>query len=180
MTASNSPNAFLRRAEPSDAGTVQRISAEAYAPAHLAVIGAVPKPATEDHRPRIGRGEVWILEAQGDPRGIIVLEEKPDHLLVYSVAVGPGHQGRGHGAALLSFADRQARASGVHGAERGALSPLRLCPYCGTPSPQPPRGGVGGHGKETASRYVSWSTSFPGSVSNARMEPTYPGGSRAS
>ncbi len=113
MTASNSPNAFLRRAEPSDAGTVQRISAEAYALAHLAVIGAVPKPATEDHRPRIGRGEVWILEAQGDPRGIIVLEEKPDHLLVYSVAVGPGHQGRGHGAALLSFADRQARASGV-------------------------------------------------------------------
>ena len=58
--------------------------------------GLVPKPGIEDSRPHIKRGEVWIIEATDEPIGVIVLEEKSEFLLVYSVAVKPSHQGKGH------------------------------------------------------------------------------------
>jgi ribosomal protein S18 acetylase RimI-like enzyme len=109
----NASSRVIRCASPSDLELVQRISADAYIPAYMAVIGAVPKPAHENYGPRIDRGEVWILEAAGKPVGIAVLEEQPDHLLVYSVAVRPEEQRKGHGAALLDFADRRALAIGV-------------------------------------------------------------------
>lgn len=48
--------AKIRRAAPGDADTVQRISADAYIPAYMAVLGTIPKPATEDYGPRIGEG----------------------------------------------------------------------------------------------------------------------------
>ena len=52
---------------------MQQISAEAYAASY--VIGVVPKPATEDY-PRALRGEVWLLEAEQNPIGLIVLEQR--------------------------------------------------------------------------------------------------------
>src|SRR5262249_15346670 len=103
----------IRLATPADLDTVQRISADAYIPAYLAVIGAVPKPATEDYGPRIARHEVWLLEQDGAAQGLVVLEPKADHLLVYSVAVAPAAQRRGHGAALLAFADARAGLLGL-------------------------------------------------------------------
>jgi len=42
-----------------------------------------------------------------------VIEEKPDHVLIYSIAVRPDRQGLGHGRVLLDFADRGARELGV-------------------------------------------------------------------
>jgi len=59
----------IRRADPGDADIVQRISADAYIPAYMAVLGTVPKPATEDYGSGIERGEVWILEIQVRSRG---------------------------------------------------------------------------------------------------------------
>ena len=103
----------IRLAAPSDLATVQRISADAYVPAYLDVIGAVPKPAAEDYRPRIARGEVWLLEQDNLALGLVVLEPKADHLLVYSVAVAPAAQRRGHGGALLNFADERAALLGL-------------------------------------------------------------------
>lgn len=97
----------IRAAQASDTDAVQRISADAYVPAYKAVIGAVPKPAHEDYRPRIERGEVWVLETDR-PVGVVVLEDKTDHLLVYSIAVVPEMSGRGFGRALLDFAERHA------------------------------------------------------------------------
>ena len=103
----------VRRAGPLDVGVVQRISEESYIPAYQAVCGFVPKPAFEDYRPRIDRGEAWILESDGESVGVAILEERPDHLLVYSIAVRPEEQRKGHGAALLFFADQRAVAIGV-------------------------------------------------------------------
>lgn len=103
----------IRQADLADLGAVQRVSADAYAPAYMAALGVIPKPAVEDYRPRIERGEVWLLEAGGESVGLIVLEARPDHLLVYSVAVQPAQQGRGHARTLLEFAEQQAVASGV-------------------------------------------------------------------
>lgn len=100
--------AKIRRAVSPDADTVQRISADAYIPAYTAVLGTIPKPATEDYGPRIERGEVWIIEIKHEPIGIAVLEENTDHLLVYSIAVRPEAQRKGYGRALLDFADKRA------------------------------------------------------------------------
>jgi ribosomal protein S18 acetylase RimI-like enzyme len=104
----------MRRASLGDAEVVQRISADAYIPAYLAVLGTIPKPATEDYRPRIQKDEVWILEAEGEPTGILVLEENTDHLLLYSIAVKPDTQRQGYGRALLEFADQRAIELGVN------------------------------------------------------------------
>jgi hypothetical protein len=76
QTSANMPTktSKIRRAAPGDVDIVQRISADAYIPAYMSVLGTIPKPATEDYRPRIERGEVWILEIEGEPTGIVVLE----------------------------------------------------------------------------------------------------------
>jgi ribosomal protein S18 acetylase RimI-like enzyme len=91
---------------------VQRISAAAYITAYEAVIGAAPKPAFEDYGPRIERNEVWLLEVEGEAVGLIVLEERADYLLVYSIAVRPERQRHGYGTRLLQFAEAHARAAG--------------------------------------------------------------------
>jgi ribosomal protein S18 acetylase RimI-like enzyme len=98
----------IRRAAPEDAETVQRISADAYIPAYMAVLGAIPKPATEDYGSRIETGEVWILDIEGEPTGIAVLEANTEYLLIYSIAVRTDEQRKGHGKTLLNFADQRA------------------------------------------------------------------------
>jgi ribosomal protein S18 acetylase RimI-like enzyme len=106
--------AKIRCAGPGDASTVQQISANAYIPAYMSVLGTIPKPATEDYRPRIERGEVWILEIEGEPTGIAVLEGNTKHLLIYSIAVKPDEQRKGYGRALLDFADKRAIELGLY------------------------------------------------------------------
>jgi ribosomal protein S18 acetylase RimI-like enzyme len=80
----------------------------------MPVLGTIPKPAIEDYRSRIERGEVWILEIEGEPAGILVLEGNADHLLIYSIAVEPDAQRQGYGRALLDFADKRAIELGLH------------------------------------------------------------------
>lgn len=104
----------IRLAELSDVELVQEISAEAYVPAYEAVIGAVPSPAYEDYRPRVSRGEVWLLDTTKGSRGVVVLESMGRHLLVYSIAVRPSFQGRGYGRLLLAFAEQHAKDIGAH------------------------------------------------------------------
>jgi ribosomal protein S18 acetylase RimI-like enzyme len=92
---------------------VQEISSDAYIAAYVPVLGYIPLPAEEDYGPRIERDEVWLLACGDRDVGVAVLEERPDHLLVYSIAVRLGEQGRGHGRALLDFADQRAIALGL-------------------------------------------------------------------
>src|SRR5882762_6885843 len=109
-----SKTAKMRRASFDDVDTVQRISADAYIPAYMAVLGAVPKPAIENYAPYIEKGEVWILQVEGEPIAIAVLKENDDHLLIYSVAVKPDAQRKGDGRALLDLADQRAIELGLH------------------------------------------------------------------
>jgi GNAT superfamily N-acetyltransferase len=95
----------IRRAGLSDLDAVQRISADAYIPAYQAICGFIPKPAIEDYRPRVERGEAWLLEANGAPVAVAILEERPD-------AVIPEAQQKGLGRSLLRFADERAAAIG--------------------------------------------------------------------
>ena len=113
MTDQSSTSRRIRRAGRADSAVVQQISADAYIPAYMAALGYIPKPAEEDYSPRIDRGEVWILNCDDRDVGVTVLEERPDHLLVYSIAVSLAEQRQGYGRALLEFADQRAIAIGV-------------------------------------------------------------------
>ena len=101
-----------RRATTEDAEVVGRISAAAYIPSYVPLIGAAPKPAYEDYGEWIDRGELWLAEIEGVPVGVLVLDRRSDHLLIYSVAVLPRQQGTGLGKALLAFAEERADAMG--------------------------------------------------------------------
>ncbi|RVB75263.1 MULTISPECIES: GNAT family N-acetyltransferase [unclassified Mesorhizobium] len=99
----------IRRALAGDLDAVVELNTAAYAP-YTALLGAPPIPVTEDYVPRILRDEAWLLESDGEPAGLIVLERHPDHTMIFSVAVCPAFQGKGFGIALLNFADEQTRA----------------------------------------------------------------------
>ena len=104
---------MVRIARRSETAAVQEVSAAAYIPVYQPVIGAVPKPAREDYTSRIERGEVWVLETGGILAGVIVLEPATDHLMLYSIAVHPRHQGQGYGKLLLAFAEQHAVTAGL-------------------------------------------------------------------
>ena len=112
MNASESRASF-RLARSSDAEIVRQMSAEAYVPAYLPVIGAVPRPANENYADRIAQGQVWILLSEQSPAGVLVLERGEAWLTVYSIAVRPCFQSLGFGRLLLDWADSQASAAGL-------------------------------------------------------------------
>ncbi len=103
---------MLRLASLTDLKAVERLSMEAYA-GYTELLGALPRPATEDYAPRIVAGLVWLLEDAGGLRGVLVLERHPSHAMIYSVAVAPSWQGCGLGSKLLRFAEAKAREWGV-------------------------------------------------------------------
>jgi ribosomal protein S18 acetylase RimI-like enzyme len=53
------------------------------------------------------------LEVEGEPTGVVVFEEKADHLLGYSIVVKPGAQQKGYGTALHDLADQRAIGLGL-------------------------------------------------------------------
>jgi ribosomal protein S18 acetylase RimI-like enzyme len=105
-------NPVIRRARQGEAEAVRAISAAAFIPAYAPIIGTAPRPALEDYAPRIARGEVWLLDTEAGSIATLVLEPHDGHLLVYSIAVRPEHQGQGHARRLLAFAEEQARSTG--------------------------------------------------------------------
>lgn len=102
----------IRLAGPDDRVAVEALTEEAYRP-YTDVFDAPPVPVTEDYRPHIAAGGVWLLESGKRLAGVIVLENEPDHLMIFSVAVSPQFQGRGFGARLLRWAEDRARVAGL-------------------------------------------------------------------
>ncbi|WQP03336.1 GNAT family N-acetyltransferase (plasmid) [Sinorhizobium meliloti] len=148
----------FRLAAIEEAGLVQAIRARAYIPAYTAVIGVAPKPAFEDYRPRIERGEVWMAALGTEPVGILVMEDAPNHMLIYSVAVEPSHQGKGLAKAIVGQAERIARGKGKPElrlytnqkmrARSTAVLKLRVLRAQTSPSSKPVRRILGGHEQE--------------------------------
>ncbi len=103
----------MRRAEDGDLATVTELTRRAYEH-YIPLLGAEPLPMTEDYAPRITAGEVWLLEDEKTAAGLIVLENRDDALLIFSVVVAPARQGAGLGQRLLTFAEDQARGRGFN------------------------------------------------------------------
>jgi GNAT superfamily N-acetyltransferase len=101
----------IRPAQAADIAIVRTLIQRAYGP-YIERIGIRPAPLDDDYAARIGSGYVSVAV---DPEvvGLIVLIDKPDHLLIENVAVEPRRQGEGIGRALLTFAEDHARQSGI-------------------------------------------------------------------
>src|SRR4051794_25550342 len=108
MSASD---ATIRLALPADVETVVAITDAAYTH-YIPRLGRKPQPMVTDYGPMIANEEVWLLEVDDHPIGVLVLQKKPDHLLIYNVAVSPSHQKRGFGRKLLAWAEKQTEQAG--------------------------------------------------------------------
>jgi GNAT superfamily N-acetyltransferase len=98
----------LRRATVDDLAAVVALQHAAYAK-NRAILGVEPVPLLADYG-QIFRGyEVWLAEYDGRVDGVLILELRPDDLLIWSVAVAPQAQGRGVGNVMLAFAEKRAR-----------------------------------------------------------------------
>jgi ribosomal protein S18 acetylase RimI-like enzyme len=104
--------ATFRLAEIRDLEAIVALTEAAYAP-YTELLGAPPLPVTEDYRPRVLNGEVWLLERAAALAGLIVLEKHRDHAMIFSVAVAPEFQGKGLGVHLLEWAEELARKAGL-------------------------------------------------------------------
>lgn len=102
---------MIRPAIPEDREAVEAIVRAAYE-AYIPRIGKPPGPMLDDYATLIASGAVSVIDASGGITALIVLLPKSDHLLLDNVAVRPDRQGRGHGRALIAFAEAEARRRG--------------------------------------------------------------------
>ncbi|MFF3494288.1 GNAT family N-acetyltransferase [Streptomyces sp. NPDC002795] len=101
----------IRRATAADVPAVKAVTDAAYHH-YIARIGVVPAPMEADHAANVAAGLVHVT---GDPdvTGLVVVEARPDHLFLDSIAVHPDAHGQGVGRRLLTFVEEHARALGL-------------------------------------------------------------------
>jgi GNAT superfamily N-acetyltransferase len=101
----------LRRATLADTEAITELVTAAYRH-YEPLIGRTPMPMLVHYADAVREHEVWVLDRDGGPVGVIELEPRADHLWVENVAVAPRWQGRGLGRLLLRHAEVEA---GRHG-----------------------------------------------------------------
>ena len=102
----------LRRATRDDLPAVTALQRAAYAK-NRAILGVEPLPLLADYQKIFSDYEVYLSERDGALDGVLILELRPDDLLIWSVATAPEAQGRGVGNLMLAFAESRARALGL-------------------------------------------------------------------
>ena len=111
----------LRRGQAGDHDRLLALQRAAYA-VNRVILRLEPLPLVADYHKVLRENEVWLLDEGGALQAALVLEVRPDDLLIESVAVNPHVQGRRLGHALLAAAVSRA----------GELGRTRLRLYTGT------------------------------------------------
>ena len=101
---------MLRRAWPADFESVVAIQRAAYA-RNRELLGVEPLPLMADYEQIFRDYEVWVT-AEGAIEGVLILEPRPDDLLIWSIATDPRRQQAGRGRAMLMAAEVRARELG--------------------------------------------------------------------
>jgi ribosomal protein S18 acetylase RimI-like enzyme len=97
----------IRRAVDGDAPAVSAVVEAAYS-RYVARIGRPPAPMTAGYEQLIAAGDVWVGDSDGMVVGVLVIRPMDDALELENIAVDPVQQGRGHGRALIAFAEQHA------------------------------------------------------------------------
>ncbi len=108
--------AAIRPAVAADAARIAAIVESAYRP-YLERMDRRPAPMDDDYAARIAEGLTFVLEADGEIGGILVLETHADHLLLDNLAVDPARHSQGLGRRLLAFTEAEARRRGYGAVE---------------------------------------------------------------
>ena len=103
---------MIRPARPDEAFWVRALVRRAYA-LDIPRMGKEPAPMLADYGALIAEGQVHVLEEGGEAVALIVIYPKDDALFIENIAVDPVAQGKGHGRALLAFAEAEARRVGL-------------------------------------------------------------------
>jgi ribosomal protein S18 acetylase RimI-like enzyme len=103
---------MIRPARPDEAFWVRALVRRAYA-LYIPRMGKEPAPMLADYGALIAAGQVHVLEEGGEAVALIVIYPKDDALFIENIAVDPVAQGKGHGRALLDFAEAEARRLGL-------------------------------------------------------------------
>jgi GNAT superfamily N-acetyltransferase len=105
------PATGFRVANQDDIITAARMIFESYAP-YIPIMGKIPPTIFEDFGSHIAQGNLWLLEYDSKPVGMVVLTQDTDHLLLQSMCVLPGFQGLGFGRELLRFSEQRSKQLG--------------------------------------------------------------------
>jgi ribosomal protein S18 acetylase RimI-like enzyme len=97
----------LRRATPDDLAAVVALQRAAYA-RNRDILGVEPLPLMADYADVLARYETWVVDGADGLQGALILEPRPNDLLIWSVAVAPDAQRSGLGGRLLAQAEARA------------------------------------------------------------------------
>jgi GNAT superfamily N-acetyltransferase len=103
----------LRWARPDEMEKIAAFQRAAY-DRNRAILGVEPIPLKADYAKILGDYEVWMYEDAAKLAGVLILEPRPDDLLIWSVATAPDARRTGIGNGLLVAAGARARALGKH------------------------------------------------------------------
>jgi GNAT superfamily N-acetyltransferase len=106
----------LRRATRTEIPAITTLQQAAYAPLKQRIDMALP-PHDADFAALFETMEIWVSGPSEALETALVIEPKPDHLLIWSLAVAPARKGHRLGSTLLDFAEERARHDG-HGLVR--------------------------------------------------------------
>ncbi len=103
---------LIRRATEADADAARTLTRAAYAK-WVPVIGREPRPMGVDYAEAVRANRIDLFYDGNELSGLIELVPGETSLLIRSIAVAPGHQGRGLGRRMLDHADAVARELGL-------------------------------------------------------------------
>lgn len=101
----------LRRADLRDLDAVRAFQHAAYQ-RNKAIQGVEPLPLLADYAEIFRSHEVWLSEAVPGIAGVLILQERPGDLLVWSVATSDAAKETGIGQLMLRAADERAQELG--------------------------------------------------------------------
>jgi GNAT superfamily N-acetyltransferase len=101
----------LRRATPADLDAIVALQHAAYARNRL-ILGVEPIPLQADYARVLREWEVWLAEDGEGLAGVLILHQRPEDLLIWSIASAPSRQGQGFGRRLLAAAETRTRQLG--------------------------------------------------------------------
>lgn len=99
---------ILKRATDADRDALSALQRAAYAE-NEKILGATPIPLAADYAQILDEMEVWLAGARENPDGALILQFRPEDMLIWSVSTHPRARGTGVGRGLLALAEKRAR-----------------------------------------------------------------------
>jgi ribosomal protein S18 acetylase RimI-like enzyme len=101
----------FRQATQADRAAVEALQQAAYE-RNRRLLGMEPLPLQADYAEIFATMEVWLAEERSVLRGVLILQPRPDDMLIWSIAASPDAQRQGLGQIMLDAAEVRARQMG--------------------------------------------------------------------